>query len=306
MNSLVFPGQGAQYIGMGKDFYDKFPAARDVFSQASEILSVDMTNLVFNGSDDELKKTINTQPAMICTELALWEVVKDQISPVITAGHSVGEMSSLYASGVIDLASAFKLIAKRAQLMDREAGRSEGVMYAMLAISDEDLELGLSKVKKGTVVAANYNTVGQIVISGDSTGCEELFSILGDLAIRYRSIQLKVSGAWHSPFMEGAVDEYSEFIDSIEFKDATMPVVLNVSATSETQGGKIKAAVKKQIVSPVRWTDTMKVLSEESSTLIEIGPGNVLTGLMKRFSRDMLRVNIEKTEHLEYFNKGEK
>ena len=306
MNSLVFPGQGAQYIGMGKDFYDKFPAARDVFSQASEILSVDMTNLVFNGSDDELKKTINTQPAMICTELALWEVVKDQISPVITAGHSVGEMSSLYASGVIDLASAFKLIAKRAQLMDREAGRSEGVMYAMLAISDEDLELGLSKVKKGTVVAANYNTVGQIVISGDSTGCEELFSILGDLAIRYRSIQLKVSGAWHSPFMEGAVDEYSEFIDSIEFKDATMPVVLNVSATPETQGGKIKAAVKKQIVSPVRWTDTMKVLSEESSTLIEIGPGNVLTGLMKRFSRDMLRVNIEKTEHLEYFNKGEK
>ncbi len=306
MNSLVFPGQGAQYIGMGKDFYDKFPAARDVFSQASEILSVDMTNLVFNGSDDELKKTINTQPAMICTELALWEVVKDQISPVITAGHSVGEMSSLYASGVIDLASAFKLIAKRAQLMDREAGRSEGVMYAMLAISDEDLELGLSKVKKGTVVAANYNTVGQIVISGDSTGCEELFSILGDLAIRYRSIQLKVSGAWHSPFMEGAVDEYSEFIDSIEFKDATIPVVLNVSAKSETQGGKIKAAVKKQIVSPVRWTDTMKVLSEESSTLTEIGPGNVLTGLMKRFSRDMVRVNIEKTEHLEYFNKGEK
>ncbi len=306
MNSLVFPGQGAQYIGMGKDFYDKFPAARDVFSQASEILSVDMTDLVFNGSDDELKKTINTQPAMICTELALWEVVKDQISPVITAGHSVGEMSSLYASGVIDLASSFKLIAKRAQLMDREAGRSEGIMYAMLAISDEDLELGLSKVKKGTVVAANYNTVGQIVISGDSTGCEELFSILGDLAIRYRSIQLKVSGAWHSPFMEGAVDEYSEFIDSIEFKDATIPVVLNVSATSETQGGKIKAAVKKQIVSPVRWTDTMKVLSEESSTLIEIGPGNVLTGLMKRFSRDMVRVNIEKTEHLEYFNKGEK
>ena len=306
MNSLVFPGQGAQYIGMGKDFYDKFPAARDVFSQASEILSVDMTNLVFNGSDDELKKTINTQPAMICTELALWEVVKDQIAPIITAGHSVGEMSSLYVSGVIDLASAFKLIAKRAQLMDREAGRSEGVMYAMLAISDEDLEMGLSKVKKGTVVAANYNTVGQIVISGDSTGCEELFSILGDLAVRYRSIQLKVSGAWHSPFMEGAVEEYSEFIDSIEFKDAAIPVVLNVSAISETQGDKIKAAVKKQIVSPVRWTDTMKVLSEKSSTLIEIGPGNVLTGLMKRFSRDMVRVNIEKTEHLEYFNKGEK
>lgn len=299
MSVIVFPGQGAQYPGMGKDFFESFTESREVFKKASEVLNMDMEKTVFDSGEEELKRTVITQPAMICTELAIFEAIKEKLDIQAVAGHSVGEISALYAAGVVSLENAFRIISKRAELMDREAETSHGVMYAILALKDEDLDAALKEVVKGTVVAANYNTRGQIVVSGDQDGCDFLFSVLDTKGFRYKAVKLKVSGAWHSPFMDGAMADYAGFIDSIEFNDALIPLIMNVNGSKTLEKEKIRENVKKQIVSSVRWTDSIAKFSEFSDSLVEIGPGNVLTGLMKRFDRSFGLVNIEKTEDLE-------
>ena len=301
-NAFVFPGQGAQYIGMAQDFYDNFDIVRSIFEEASDITKIDIKKILFDSTEEELKQTVNTQPAIITVELSIYEIMKREfdITPYLTAGHSVGEASALCIAKIISRKNAFRLIAKRAFFMEREAKKTRGKMYAVLGMKEEALNDYLSRIAEGIVVAANYNTIGQIVVSGDEKGTKSLLDLFEKNNERIRAIELKVSGGWHSPLMKGAYDEYNEFLDNIEFYNSMeIRYINNVSGEYETDGEKIKKLVSKQIISPVLWTKTMeKIVTENIENSIEIGPGSVLSGLMKRYDRSINRINIEKVSDL--------
>lgn len=302
-NAFVFPGQGAQYIGMAQDFYDNFDIVRSIFEEASDITKIDIKKIIFDSTEKELKQTVNTQPAIITVELSIYEIMKREfgITPYLAAGHSVGEASALYVAGIVSKADAFGIIGKRAFFMEREAKKTNGKMFAVLGMKDETLNDYLSRITEGIVVAANYNTIGQIVVSGDEKGTKALLDLFEKNNERIRTIELKVSGGWHSPLMEGAYNEYSEFLDGIEFHNSMeIKYVSNVSGEYETSGDKIKKLVSRQIISPVLWTRTMRKMVEGNiQNSIEIGPGSVLSGLMKRYDRSINRINIEKISDLE-------
>ena len=300
MKGFVFPGQGAQYIGMGKDFYENFTIAREIFEFASDTLGKDLNKLIFNSTEEELKVTINTQPAMITVELAIYEVIKKEfgLKPHITAGHSVGEASSLYVSGIVNRKDVFKIIQKRAELMDRESQKTQGIMYAILGVQKETINALLPKIKTGIVVPANFNTKGQIVISGDKAGVHAFLELLKTKEIKHRAMELKVSGAWHSPLMEGGMHDYFDFLKDIEFSKPNILFVDNVTGKLAENPDIIRQLVASQIISSVQWIDSMGVLEEHCELFVEIGPGKVLNGLFRRYGPQIKCVNIEKVEDL--------
>lgn len=296
--AFIFPGQGAQKVGMGMDLYQSSPAAKKVFETANEILGYDIAELCFNGSEDELMKTINSQPCILTVSLAAIEALREQINinPVCCAGHSLGEYAALYVSGAIDLKTVLKLIQKRADLMNKAAESTKGGMAAVLGLDDETV----IKITKNlsNVYVANFNSPGQVVITGDKDEINKSLDLFKEAGAK-RVIPLAVSGAFHSPLMVDAGKEFSVFVNQYEFKNVEIPVFTNVDAKPTVVGEELKNKLPMQISSSVLWTQTInKIAQEYTANFIEIGPGKVLAGLNKKISSELNTLNIYDFESL--------
>jgi [acyl-carrier-protein] S-malonyltransferase len=295
----MFPGQGSQKVGMAKDFYNAFETAKERFEEANTILGRDLASLIFNGPEEDLKSTQNTQPALFTVNAVINDVLqKKGITPSFTMGHSLGEYSALYAAGVFSFIDGLKMVAKRGALMAEAGKATKGGMAAIMGMNKEAIKEVLAGIETGTVVCANENSPDQTVISGDEPAvdiaCEKLKG-----AGAKRTIKLPVSGAFHSPLMQGAALEFEKFIASYTFNEARCPVISNVTAQEETNGIIIKGLLIKQLLSPVRWVDSIAAISSKSgATLIEVGPGNVLKGMTKKCNELLNVVSCESVDNL--------
>lgn len=299
--AFIFPGQGAQVVGMGKDLYETYPAAKKVFDTADSVLGYKISEICFNGPEDVLKQTKNTQPAILTTSLACLEAFKSEIDvrPSATAGHSLGEYGALYTANVLSLEDAINITGKRAEYMDEAAHSTNGSMAAVLGLSDELLQEGLIELSnEGKISVANYNCPGQIVITGEKHVIEKSLTFLKDKGAK-RVIELAVSGAFHSELMTSAADKFADYVKTYEFKNAVIPVYENTDAKLVTESVDLKNRVSKQIYSSVHWTETIQnMLKQDISTFIEFGPGKVLSGLNKKISSDIKSYNVYDVESL--------
>lgn len=290
--AFLFPGQGAQSIGMGKDLFENNEASKAVFEKANEILNKDVQKLCFEGPDEDLKQTINTQPAILTTSLAALAALqsKTDITPAFVAGHSLGEYGALYASGVLSLDDTLKLIAKRAAVMNEAKG---GAMAAVLNCPEDKITECLTEASKTAYVAvANYNTPEQVVITGKKEGIDKATELLTQAGAK-RVLPLAVSGAFHSELMKDASDEFATYLQEFTLNDAQIPVITNVDAKITTNAEDFKSKMPQQIYSSVYWTQTIQKMVEEGvDTFIEIGPGKVLAGLNKKINAEVKTYNV--------------
>lgn len=293
--AFVFPGQGAQAVGMGKDAYESSAAAKAIYDKADEALGYSISKLSFEGPEEELRQTANTQPALLATSVALLEVYKEQgLKPDYVAGHSLGEYSALVAAGVLEFADAVKLVRARGQFMEQAVPGGQGAMAAVLGAERAALQALCSEITAaGTVVElANVNCPGQIVVSGSAAGVAAVVE-RGKEAGAKRVIPLEVSGPFHSSLMQPAADKLAEALAQAEFLDASVPVVANVHARPVTSGAELRELLVKQVVSPVQWEDTIAYLIGEGvDTFVEIGSGTVLAGLIKKIDKSVRIVSV--------------
>lgn len=284
MKAYVFPGQGAQFVGMGKDMYDESAEAKALFEQANEILGFDIAKIMFEGTADELKQTSVTQPAVF-----LHSVIKAKISedfnPDVVAGHSLGEFSALVAAGAMTFKDGLSLVQQRAMAMQDACNEAESTMAAILGLDNEVVEQACAQIDE-MVIPANYNCPGQLVISGSVKGVEEAVELLNDLGAR-RAIILPVNGAFHSPFMASAKSRLSEAIQAAEFQAPSCPIYQNVDAYSYTNPEEIKTNLIEQLTSPVKWTQTMEnMISDGVEAFVEVGGnGKTLSSFVKKIDR---------------------
>ena len=296
--AVIFPGQGAQKPGMGKDIYELSSAAKKVFDTADEVLGRNISDLCFNGSEEDLTKTINSQPCILTVSLALYEALKERcnINISASAGHSLGEYAALYAANVLDLKTVLKLIQKRALLMNEAAEKTNGAMAAVIGLDNETV-INLTK-NMTNVYVANYNSPGQVVITGDKEQINNNIEKFKKAGAK-RVLPLAVSGAFHSPLMQKAADEFVNYVNEFNFNDANFNVYTNVDAKAETSGKIFKSKLPKQISSSVMWTQTINNMAQENITnYIEIGPGKVLTNLNKKINPELNTMNINDVESL--------
>lgn len=290
--AFLFPGQGSQFVGMGKDLYENFEAAKKVFDTADSTLGKSITNICFEGPEEDLKQTVNTQPSIVTMSIAAMEALKSEvnITPDFVAGHSLGEYCAMYTAGVMSLENTLKAIQKRADLMGATKG---GSMAAVLNASEEQLKAGLAEGSKvGYVDVANYNSPAQVVITGADDAVKAASDYLLANGVR-RVVPLAVSGAFHSKFMENAGKEFAEFIADFELNNASIPVITNVDAEATTNAEDFRVKMPKQIYSSVYWTQTIqKMVSEGVDTFIEIGPGKVLAGLNRKIAPEATVYNV--------------
>jgi [acyl-carrier-protein] S-malonyltransferase len=286
MKAYVFPGQGAQFSGMGHDLYEKYGIAREMFTEANHILGFDITNLMFTGSDEDLKQTKVTQPAVYLHSVILAAVLGDSFTPDMVAGHSLGEFSALVANKTLSFADGLRLVSKRAMAMQKACEARPSTMAAIIGAEESVVEEVCSQIDE-IVVPANYNSPGQIVISGSIEGIEAAIEILKEKGVK-RAIKLAVGGAFHSPLMEPARQELEQAIESTPFSKPVCPVFQNVDASPSTDSEIIKANLAMQLISPVRWTQTVQnMITAGATSFTEIGPGAVLQGLIKKVDKDI-------------------
>ena len=287
MKAYVFPGQGAQFVGMGKDLYENNPLAKELFEKANDILGFRITDLMFAGTDEDLKQTKVTQPAVFLHSVILAKTLGEEFQPDMVAGHSLGEFSALVASGALSFEDGLKLVSKRAMAMQKACEMTPSTMAAALASPDEKVEEICATITDETVVCANYNCPGQLVISGTVPGIEAAFEKLLAAGAK-RALKLKVGGAFHSPLMEPARAELAAAIEATTFSAPTCPIYQNVSTKAETCPDTIKANLIAQLTAPVRWTQSVQnMIADGADHFIELGPGAVLQGMIKKINKEV-------------------
>ncbi len=295
MKAYVFPGQGAQFSGMGKDLYDNSDIAKEMFNRANEILGFDITKIMFEGSADELKETKVTQPAIFLHSTILAACLGDGFKPNMVAGHSLGEFSSLVANKALSFEDGLRLVSKRALAMQAACENQPSTMAAILGLDDDVVESLCAKVD-GVVVAANYNCPGQLVISGAVPAVEKACELATEAGAR-RALILPVGGAFHSPLMEPAREELAEAIEATRFDTPTCPVYQNVVAKAVIDPSEIKKNLVAQLTAPVRWTQIMHaMIADGAEEVVEVGPGKVLQGLFKKVDRKFPTASAELTD----------
>lgn len=300
--AFVFPGQGSQSVGMGKDIYESLPAARSLYEQADATLGFSLTRLVFEGPNTELKQTANTQPALLTTSVALYEAFAAKgISPDYVAGHSLGEYSALTAAGVLTFEDAVAIVRARGEFMEQAVPGGQGAMAAVLGGEREALAGLCADITQGghLVELANVNCPGQIVVSGSKEGVAQIMERVKEIGAK-RAIPLEVSGPFHSSLMKSAADRLGDKLAGLAFKDASVPVVANVTARPVQQGQEISRLLVEQVYSPVLWADSVAwLISQGVDTFVEIGPGSVLTGLIKKIDKSVRTFNVNNLDSLE-------
>ena len=285
MKAYIFPGQGAQFTGMGLDLYENSPEAQHLFEDANAILGFNITDVMFEGTADQLKETKVTQPAIFLHSVILAKTLGDSFKPEMVAGHSLGEFSALVAAGALSFEDGLKLVSQRAQAMQKACELQPSTMAAVLGLEDKVVEDICAQID-GIVVAANYNCPGQLVISGEVSAVERACEALKEAGAR-RALMLPVGGAFHSPMMEPAREELAAAIENTTFSKPNCPIYQNVTATAITDENEIKANLISQLTAPVRWTQSVQQMIKDGATLFtEVGPGKVLQGLVKKIDRE--------------------
>jgi len=284
MKAYVFPGQGAQFTGMGKDLYENSAIAKEMFEKANEILGFRITDIMFEGTAEELKETKVTQPAVFLHSVILAKTLED-FKPEMVAGHSLGEFSALVANGTLAFEDALKLVSQRAMAMQKACEITPSTMAAVLGLEDSVVEKVCAEID-GVVVAANYNCPGQLVISGETTAVEKACEALKEAGAK-RALLLPVGGAFHSPMMEPAREELAAAIEATTFNTPSCPVYQNVTANAVSDANEIKKNLILQLTAPVKWTQSVEqMIADGASLFTEVGPGKVLVGLIKKINKD--------------------
>jgi [acyl-carrier-protein] S-malonyltransferase len=286
MKAYLFPGQGAQFTGMGQYLYEASSKAKDLFDNANEIVGFDITKIMFEGTSDQLKETAVTQPAIFLHSTILAEAMGDTFQPDMVAGHSLGEFSALVSNGALAFNDGLRLVSRRAQAMQKACEIEPSTMAAVLGLDDDVVEKICAETK-GIVVAANYNCPGQLVISGEVDAINAACEALKEAGAR-RALLLPVGGAFHSPLMEPAREELAAAIENTQFTDPDCPIYQNVSATAVMDPSEIKENLIAQLTAPVKWTQSVQnMIADGADKFIEVGPGNVLQGLVKKVDRSV-------------------
>nr|WP_315030589.1 ACP S-malonyltransferase [uncultured Porphyromonas sp.] len=285
--AYVFPGQGAQFVGMGKELYSSHPVAKELFDKANEILGFRITDIMFDGTDEELKQTKVTQPAVFLHSVIRAVCLGEEFQPDMVAGHSLGEFSALVASGALSFEDGLRLVSKRALAMQAACEANPGTMAAVLGLPDEKVEEVVKSIEGAVVVAANFNCPGQLVISGSIEGVDKACELLKEAGAK-RALRLNVGGAFHSPLMESARVELEAAIEATEFHAPRCPIYQNVTAAPTTDIDTIRRNLIAQLTAPVRWTESVKAMvADGASRFVEVGPGAVLQGLVKKIASEV-------------------
>jgi len=299
--AFVFPGQGSQHVGMGKDLADNFPAARQIFEQADDALEFPLSAMCFEGNDEDLQLTANTQPAILATSVAAYRAIESEgfPTPAFVAGHSLGEYSALVAAGVLNFADALRTVRKRGTYMQEAVPVGVGAMAAVLGLDLETIEQGCAEASQGQVCSpANINSPSQVVIAGNSEAVDRACEILKAKGAK-RAIKLNVSAPFHCDLMMPAEERLAADLQELSYGDFRFPIVHNVDAEANSNSGKVADMLKRQVSSPVRWLQSIENMRASGvEKFVEIGPGKVLTGLLRQIDREAAAANVENAETL--------
>ena len=298
--AYIFPGQGSQYLGMGKDLYETFPAAKQLFDEADRILGIPLSRICFEGPEEELRQTKNTQPAIFLHSMAVWNLLKPSDAEM-AAGHSLGEYSALAAAEAFSFPDALKLVRRRGELMQKAGEENPGTMAAIVGLApDVVVEVCKEAGSAGIIQPANFNSPGQIVISGSVSGVRKAMEIAKEKGAKLVK-ELVVSGAFHSPLMQPAKNKLKEVLDNIQLQDAKIPVYANVTATPVQKADEIRRLLFEQVTSPVRWEESVVNMNADGATkFVEVGPGKVLQGLVKRTIASAEVLGIDKAADIKH------